>query len=614
MAKTVNESLQDFQVGHQIRLLRLSERESQNLGKILKRTDLELEKKLMRVRPWSRASKKRVAVLRKQVRDLMSAQAKRVRETMNEMVAKVADAEVTIQTQALNRVANTINLNVATVGLGTAVAAARGQPAIGTPVARMIQRFSEGDSFRTWSQISAGIVGGLTNQEITRSVIGTRRLLFRDGARAASRRGARALVRTVNSHVTTQAREAVWRANDDIVKEVQWISTLDGRTTPICQSLDGETFPVGEGRRPPAHIQCRSVTVPVLRDLPDLRNEVGATRASSLRTTPGDAAAWSGQVPAKLNYEEWLKRQPVGFQNSVLGPTRGRLFREGKVSLDRFVDAADKRLTIAQLRRQSPEAFKAAGLGAAPRKVTGVKVRGRTLPPVVGSFNPVRPRDTRRLYEQDAQGFMDSVEPALPGGAIHTPPGAPARVRQAKFLDLEKSVLEDYGGFSYKSINGRLRKPESFKVDEGRRVLIDGQIKVLDGAIKKTRMDRDAVVWRGIRLGTKDRAFADQFEPGFVFTEDGFASFSLDRQMAVDFSRGEGRKRIELMFRTKLLKGDNALLLSGRNSESELLLPRGLKFRVVDVDDDVLVVDLPGGKEERRKVVTMELIEDEGGD
>jgi SPP1 gp7 family putative phage head morphogenesis protein len=85
---------------------------------------------------------------------------------------------------------------------------------------------------------------------------GTRKALYRDGIMETTRRGSQAMVRTAVNHTATQSRDLLYKQNEDMIKEVQWISTLDGRTTPQCQDLDGTTWPVNSGPRPPAHINC----------------------------------------------------------------------------------------------------------------------------------------------------------------------------------------------------------------------------------------------------------------------------------------------------------------------------------------------------------------------
>lgn len=359
---TVNERLRDFEVSHQIRLLRLSNGESKRLLDILRKTDDRLDRLLrQRRRPLSTMRRERLGRLRDQVRVIISeTQAAQVRSTVNSLVEEVVAEEVAAQTRALQRAVGAVGLDVAQIGLGAAVAAARSRPVDGTPLAQLTNRLSRGDFERVWGEINAGITAGLTNDEIARGVMGTVRL--RDGGvRQVTRRGAAALVRTVNTHVTSVARNEVWRANEDLIRGVLWVSTLDGRTTPICQALDGREFPMDEGPRPPVHINCRSVTTPIVRSLGDIRERIGATRAASLRTRPGEVTPFDGEVPAVLTYSDWLGRQPAAFQREVLGPTKYALFQETG-DLRPFVTRELRPLTIPELRRKMPEVFDAAGL------------------------------------------------------------------------------------------------------------------------------------------------------------------------------------------------------------------------------------------------------------
>lgn len=160
--------------------------------------------------------------------------------------------------------------------------------------------------------------------------------------------------------------------------------------TPICQSLDGKIFPVGEGPRPPMHFQCRSVRLALLdKDLLGSRPSNPATEKRLLREfstkeniktvttrknlphgTKGRFDAFSrtrkreliGTVPAKVTYQQWLKRQPVHVQNDILGVTKGKLFRNGGLTLDRFVDRRGTELTLVKLKKRNPLAFKQAGI------------------------------------------------------------------------------------------------------------------------------------------------------------------------------------------------------------------------------------------------------------
>lgn len=188
---------------------------------------------------------------------------------------------------------------------------------------------------RTMRAINLGLTRGESIQDITTRV---------RGQLVISRNEAMTITRTAVNHVSAQARELTYAENDDIVKGVQWVSTLDGRTSMTCMSLDGQVFPNDSGPRPPAHFNCRSTTVPVLKSW----QELGIDAAD---LGPSTRASMNGQVSDKLNYDEWLRTQPSSFQNEVLGPARAKLFRDGK-RINTFVDDQFRPLSLADIRRR----------------------------------------------------------------------------------------------------------------------------------------------------------------------------------------------------------------------------------------------------------------------
>jgi SPP1 gp7 family putative phage head morphogenesis protein len=136
-------------------------------------------------------------------------------------------------------------------------------------------------------------------------------------------RGLDALIRTSHAHIATAVTEANYAANADLIEGVEWVSVLDSRTTAVCRSRDGKRWPVGEGPRPPAHVNCRSTVIPAL---------IGT------------------QPAGRETYGQWLKRQSAATQDDILGPARGKLFRSGKITVDRFVDMKGKRIPLNELR------------------------------------------------------------------------------------------------------------------------------------------------------------------------------------------------------------------------------------------------------------------------
>lgn len=177
--------------------------------------------------------------------------------------------------------------------------------------------------------VQAGVLEGKTQQQMARGVA--------EIVTTRSRQQAESLVRTATNHIGSTARNTVYQANADILEGERWISTLDARTTLVCAGRDGETYPLGQGPRPPAHFGCRSIMVPVVKE----RYRIEAL---------GQRASMNGPVDNRTTYGGFLRRQSKEFQDDMLGPERAELFRSGKVSIDRFTDDLGRTLTLDELR------------------------------------------------------------------------------------------------------------------------------------------------------------------------------------------------------------------------------------------------------------------------
>lgn len=199
---------------------------------------------------------------------------------------------------------------------------------------------------------------GWTVDKLTTAFRGTKKLGYADGilggAKSIARRNVEAVSSTAVQHVASAARAAFWERNAGLLDGWRFVATLDSRTTQRCRSLDGRIFKVGEGPVPPLHIRCRSTTIAVLKAEWQVLEE-GATRASM-----------DGYVDANLTYYEWLKQQPAAFQDAAIGPVRGKLFRDGGLSAERFAELNLGRnfqpLTLVQMKELEPLAFERAGI------------------------------------------------------------------------------------------------------------------------------------------------------------------------------------------------------------------------------------------------------------
>jgi len=59
----------------------------------------------------------------------------------------------------------------------------------------------------------------------------------------------------------------------------------------------------------------------------------------------------------RQTYNGWLKAQSAATQDDVLGKTKGRLFRKGDLTVDKFVNRSGQELTLEQLKAKDAEAW-----------------------------------------------------------------------------------------------------------------------------------------------------------------------------------------------------------------------------------------------------------------
>jgi SPP1 gp7 family putative phage head morphogenesis protein len=213
--------------------------------------------------------------------------------------------------------------------------------------------------------VQGGLVQGKSTQDIAKDIKAFMPTADDLSAKQVTAQ-ANALARTAAATVQSEAQKKYYEQNDDIIKGIRWVSTLDSRTTPMCMALDGKTWkygpktemePVGHDvdfpGYPPIHWNCRSTTVPVLKswqelskkELPHLKEktvedafhesllEQGFTEEQAADIEMNQRASVDGQVPESMTYEEWLKKQPELTQKQILGPNKWQLWNDGKVDL-----------------------------------------------------------------------------------------------------------------------------------------------------------------------------------------------------------------------------------------------------------------------------------------
>lgn len=352
--------LTDQSIRLQVLLERVKAGENRRLDSFLREMDKLLRERLTRA-SLTANQRERVEALVVEIGAALKALQDR---NSAAFLARVEDlAEVTADTETRALAAALGGLEMATPAAATLRVAVLSSPLSvrgiggGMLLERFIAKHDEATRERIEGAIRRGYFEGQTTEQIVRVIRGTKAGNYADGIIGETRRHARTVAHTAVQHVAHVARLESMRANADIVKGYRWVSTLDSRTSEVCQSLDGREFELGEGPMPPAHPNCRSTVVPVLKsfrelgvDLPELPD--------------GTRASIDGQVPASLTYFEWLKGQPASFVEEALGPTRAALFLKGGLSADEFARLQLGRnfepLSIEEMRAKAPKVFERA--------------------------------------------------------------------------------------------------------------------------------------------------------------------------------------------------------------------------------------------------------------
>lgn len=217
------------------------------------------------------------------------------------------------------------------------------------------QAVSLQDEFKRVMRV--GVAKGETLQQMSARVMGTQKpsllgvrgrvpgvtdeviegLTYEPGLLKKARRNAEALVRTSYQTVMSEARQDAYRANDDVIKGTELSAVLDQRTTLICRGYDGARWDLNGNpipptklpfKQPPLHWGCRSVLVPVMKDLEEI---LGVPGMSEMPTSTRSSI--DGQISTNVTFDQWMKSRPVSEQIKVLGKGRQQLWADGKLTL-----------------------------------------------------------------------------------------------------------------------------------------------------------------------------------------------------------------------------------------------------------------------------------------
>lgn len=321
--------LLDEAVLHRIALSRYSTATVRKVLALLNRTDRALVERILRADNEGRDPVQLERLL-EEVRALQGDGWTVVRGRLNEDVAALARAErdfaASMVRAARSAPGLTATFNVPTTA--QVVAAVNARPFQGRFLRGWLDEAEAGAAKRVREMLRQGFVEGRSVTDLVRQIRGTKALGYRDGQLEISRRGAEAMVRTALTHTAAVSAKETYQALG--VAEATFLAVLDSRTTLTCANLNGQTFPLDKFPWPPRHVNCRSTSMPVVPGMPKV------------------------EAPS---FSDWLKRQTPEVQNDILGVRKAQLFRDGKLTLDRFTDDKGRVLTLEQLRRRDAGAF-----------------------------------------------------------------------------------------------------------------------------------------------------------------------------------------------------------------------------------------------------------------
>jgi predicted ABC-type ATPase len=227
--------------------------------------------------------------------------------------------------------------------------------------------------------------------------------------------------------VSNTARLWLSAPNQVVIEGIQWVSTLDDRTTLICIALDGlrwdypedgsaayaDMVPIDHDKEfpgPTAHWNCRSTQVPVTYSWEEMAAAHGNSKQGKMawEVPEGQRAAMDGQVSAETTYGDWLAEQSEERQDEILGEGAARLWRAGAIDAEQLTDPANRVLSLAEL-EEKYGGMLPAELEAPP------KPEGRQWI----DHEPGAPEDTLKFYTQ-ADGNLTPERQALHDSIIES--------------------------------------------------------------------------------------------------------------------------------------------------------------------------------------------------
>ena len=384
MAKKASQRLFDSQVMHSIGLKRLEKTEAKKICSFIEKAEGDLFKQIADKQfitgGINRQTRKQLNRLLVRVgldhKNITNRSFKMLRKSMRSL----ATFEYAFQARQLkNAFKGIVPIAVVSTRPEILYTAVFSNPFQGSPLSEWATGFNNSQIEKIKRATRLSFYQGEGQAGLKTRLIGSRTT---SGVLKTACRQGEAIARTALNHSANQARD-VFHRNNRLSNKYRYTSVIDGRTTLICSSRDGEVFKLGSRPTVPAHIQCRSIYIQIL----DENAVIGGDRqtVTSTLTRKKLRAQWRkqaklkgtsvssvrkkwvkdniGKTPGKTTYSQWLKGQSPAFQKEYLGPSRYKLFDKGNLDLNDFLDKKTGSLiNLKGLKLLEPKAFKLANI------------------------------------------------------------------------------------------------------------------------------------------------------------------------------------------------------------------------------------------------------------
>lgn len=248
--------------------------------------------------------------------------------------------------------------------------------------------------------VKDAFITGRTTTETKAAVSAVNRAISRTNKLYdVSRRNITAETRTALQTYANRAREETYLANADLFPWVEYLATLDSRTTEICASLDGRVYKVEDQTRPsiPQHWNCRSSYIPKKTKDEDVgierptveptkeykRGDNKTKKGKVRKATKANKAVSRDTQPGGTKFNDWLKKQdaknPDYVRDYFKSDKRYQAWKAGKLGKVKYTSVDGRTYNIKSLNATKSGPVLRQFAQQTPVTKAGVSVKGMKL-------------------------------------------------------------------------------------------------------------------------------------------------------------------------------------------------------------------------------------------